>query len=689
MANVIIGHTTDCSARIWLRGGRRQTRVLVRLHNPGDLEEKHSETVRLPRSRDRIACVDFNGLKAQTPYMVEARFVYAPWRSIRELPDECALGRFRTAANGAAQPSQLMFLFGSCNLTNIKVNNVLGLVVGVIGSYVLAEALRRDCTPPERDFFILAGIKWALRLAARIGAWCVYKVTKYRQPAPPWIVSPFLRLATLFDTCDVTTFQGSHRPSVGTLVTGERSAATAIVAFAVDAESRAQQRRAGGRKSPAVEAAEEERLMLVPTNERQFQVGECLVWGEANKQGEYARSARVKSAAKRKPTVQPELMLHLGDQIYFDFPTRDPRPTLRNYRGSYREAWSEDVVAAHFLAQCRQYMTLDDHEIFNNFATDALAPRPALGAAGYAGPALQAYNEYVHVRHPQAAAVPEDTCPECNRPLGAGRHFYYSFAHGDLAHFFVMDTRTERYGGGLLGEPGRMISCCQLETLKRWLHAHREHLVFIVSSVPFVPEVHATADEVPSTAKRQSFSLDKWCAPVFAAQREAIVRHICELGLRRVVFLTGDMHCCYHAVMKVRLVNEPTECITIHELAAGPIYQLRLARADHFYELYRGAFNKDDQRLRYVSRIQHFYGLANAVMAVTVARSANSSAARDTEVLWDVIPTVGQPHPASRARGEGAAGFVRVRGRAEELGQHEAPLDPAEPVMRGKISFAD
>ena len=145
-------------------------------------------------------------------------------------------------------------------------------------------------------------------------------------------------------------------------------------------------------------------------------------------------------------------MLHVGDQIYFDFPTKDPKPTLRNYRRTYREVWCEDVVAARFLAQCPQYMTLDDHEIFDNFSTDAQAPRAKLMAVEYARRARRAYREYVHCRHPE---LPDDgaKCAECGEPLGGSRALYYTFERGG-SHFFVMDTRTERYSGGLLDDPG-------------------------------------------------------------------------------------------------------------------------------------------------------------------------------------------------------------------------------------------
>ena len=72
-------------------------------------------------------------------------------------------------------------------------------------------------------------------------------------------------------------------------------------------------------------------------------------------------------------------------------------------------------------------MTLDDHEIVDQFACDELggsddANRPT--PRQYLEAALPAYMEYVHSRHPDGA-------------------FFYDFHHG-MAQFFVMDTRTGR-----------------------------------------------------------------------------------------------------------------------------------------------------------------------------------------------------------------------------------------------------
>ena len=44
---------------------------------------------------------------------------------------------------------------------------------------------------------------------------------------------------------------------------------------------------------------------------------------------------------------------------------------------------------------------------------------------------------------------------------------------------------------------------------------------------------------------------DKWSAARFKEQRDRIIEHISRNNIQRLIFLTGDMHCCYHASMRI------------------------------------------------------------------------------------------------------------------------------------------
>jgi hypothetical protein len=151
---------------------------------------------------------------------------------------------------------------------------------------------------------------------------------------------------------------------------------------------------------------------------------------------------------------------------------------------------------------------------------------------------------------------------------------------------------------------------------------------------------------------------DKWSARAFARQREAIIRHIHDQDIQRVVFLTGDMHCCYHATMKVGTTEKShgdSRPITIHELAAGPIYQLRYGQQTDFLEQYRGAIETEGEALEYRSRVLQFYGLANAVLQIDVQAPAppdavageehNPRAAREQTLAWRALHTIAEPPP--------------------------------------------
>lgn len=260
---------------------------------------------------------------------------------------------------------------------------------------------------------------------------------------------------------------------------------------------------------------------------------------------------------------RPAFMIHAGDQIYFDIDVPARAATTEEYRRAYRQAWFEDEDTREVLANLPHYMILDDHEIIDNFDNDRRYPAPPpdpdpkalVDATVYLKPAVEAYRQYVNRRQP-GGGVPDG-------PL------HYQFQHG-RAFFFVLDTRTQRHT-----DAQQMIDSRQKELLLAWLREHKTDLTFVVSSVPFVAQLR---DDEP---ERQ----DKWCADAFRAQRAEIIETIYEEGIERVVFLVGDMHCAYHAMMRV---GPPARRVVIHELAGGPINQVDFPTRGQFRDQYRG-----------------------------------------------------------------------------------------------------
>jgi hypothetical protein len=251
--------------------------------------------------------------------------------------------------------------------------------------------------------------------------------------------------------------------------------------------------------------------------------------------------------------------------------------------------------------------------------------------------------------------------------------------------------------------------------LKNWLSAHCNDLVFVVSSVPFVAEVHPTTEtestygqsgagsKDESGEKSSGKSNDKWCASHFAGQREEIMRCIFDLPMSRLVFLTGDVHCCYHATMRI---GRTRDAVTVHELGAGPIYQLQFGRTRDFFEQCRGKIAGKNGYLPYVSRIDALYNLANAVMQVSVEpprRVASDAEARhgtrSQTLHWKILRTVARPDvrrgPCDvndpQFSGNGAAtepAESTCRSKAEPRKKNCGGwLDPAEAVVSSRILF--
>lgn len=224
-------------------------------------------------------------------------------------------------------------------------------------------------------------------------------------------------------------------------------------------------------------------------------------------------------------------MIHCGDQIYYPGRTA---PKLEVYRRRYREAWGTEP-ARRFLGQLPHYMILDDHEILNNFSNDRRTPYGAIGEFKALG--LRSYREYQHSHNPRAY----------------GRKLYYRFDYGRV-RFFVMDVRSERDDGRQ-----RMIGPQQLAAFLEWLDEYRHDLKFVVTPVPFIVDFWK-----PLPAG------DKWCGEPFKRQRGAILDFIGSQDIRPPVFLTGDLHCSYHAIMRLR---RRSTLVTLHELMSSPISQ--------------------------------------------------------------------------------------------------------------------
>jgi alkaline phosphatase D len=226
--------------------------------------------------------------------------------------------------------------------------------------------------------------------------------------------------------------------------------------------------------------------------------------------------------AERMPT---DLLLMVGDQIYADV-RRDAR-TFEQYCETYRQAFTQPLLR-RLMARVPTYMTMDDHEIVDNWSMDKLVDPSLSNEQRWANrsrflAAIEAYRCYQVVHGP---ALERRNMPGVTNAL---TRYWYDFQAGP-ARFFVLDTRTERYHAA---RPPQLLGPPQMDALKHWLVKDKAGLKFVVSSVPFFPDVKLAG----LAAWERN---DKWAG--FLHQRQHLLDFIRDNGVRRVVFLSGDIH---------------------------------------------------------------------------------------------------------------------------------------------------
>ncbi len=220
--------------------------------------------------------------------------------------------------------------------------------------------------------------------------------------------------------------------------------------------------------------------------------------------------------------AKTDFMLMVGDQIYADdLNVFLPDQSLSEFFSRYQDVFGQEHVR-EMMANLPTYMILDDHEIKDNWSNDDRASHPHLYAA-----AMHAYQSYQMVHGP--AFRPRN---QGNRSEIPDR-IWFDYKSG-ISAFFVLDTRTERTKSSL---PPEMISRTQMNELKVWLNSakNRTKPKFVVSSVPMFPDGH-------------ELNRDKWQG--YDEQRREILDFIRERNIRKVVFLSGDIHCSLSAQLK-------------------------------------------------------------------------------------------------------------------------------------------
>jgi hypothetical protein len=532
-------------------------------------------------------------------------------------------------------------------------------------------------------------LKGALTFVAGI----INGVTEIKQPGPPYLRSPFLKLSAVFESWILEVdARVEELLAVGDRVMSS-SGASGVIACSPTVAGHAEERD-NRRKHSTANQWTECRLVLTQVD-GVFEPRDVLAKQHSDPSSRNPQFGRVRTVSRGTPWYDsPAFFIHAGDQIYYDFPDVYRQPDRKEYRLAYREAWFEDDAKRHLLSHWPHYTTLDDHEIADQFANDFWPRLEDVLPRTYLEEATVAYREYAHAMNPP----PRTRTDEARQSRGP---FWYKFDKG-CTRFFVLDTRTQRFNGP---DNPQIIDDAQMCELLKWMTDYKNDLKFVVTSVSFVAQVNearseqiprwnkrpasepgqpsagaARADPSDSKEQRLNSENDKWSSDRFERQRSQIIDHIAEHSVEHLVFLAGDMHCCYHATMRITPQSPSIgprpkyESITVHELAGGPVNQLQMADAGAF----EGRCPRRTSRgVVYEVALERFHGDVNAVLHLKVEyvnREQITGQGRvfTPEIEWNVIRTLTDTGASAWADNADPA-------RPQAVG---------EPVMAGRISFA-
>ncbi len=226
----------------------------------------------------------------------------------------------------------------------------------------------------------------------------------------------------------------------------------------------------------------------------------------------------------QKNGIEVHQIIMMGDQIYADdLNALNPDKSVSQFYQRYRDAFSQEHIR-RLMSQIPTYMTLDDHEIEDNWPAKSsdkdwktLFPN-----------AIHAYQTY-QLSHSPLIPIKQ------GRLDGTPNKLWYQYSDG-CCDIFVTDSRTER----LLVPKGKseMLSFDQMRALKGWLNDDSGQVKIIVTSVPFAPDLGVEE------------SKDKWAG--FQSQREEILTHIEKNQIRKVAFFSGDVH----ASLSIELISQ-------------------------------------------------------------------------------------------------------------------------------------
>ncbi|RFU60430.1 alkaline phosphatase D family protein [Peribacillus glennii] len=264
------------------------------------------------------------------------------------------------------------------------------------------------------------------------------------------------------------------------------------------------------------------------------------------------------TAYKHMAKEDLDLVFHLGDYIYEHGPneyivsTGNVRVhnspeiiTLEDYRNRYGLYKSDvNLKAAH--AAFPWVVTWDDHEVENNYAN--MTPEKGQSVEAFVkrrAAAYQAYYEHMPLR-------------KSSLPKGADMRLYRNFTYGNLASFFVLDSRQYRddQANGDISSAQTPESLDPKRTLlgpeqEQWVSENLSNSNTIWNVLPQQIFYSQRNYGTPTAPK---YSMDSWDG--YPAARERFIETVKTKGIDNLVVLTGDVHASWASNLKFDF-NDP------------------------------------------------------------------------------------------------------------------------------------
>ncbi|OIP98563.1 MAG: hypothetical protein AUK35_10815 [Zetaproteobacteria bacterium CG2_30_46_52] len=311
-----------------------------------------------------------------------------------------------------------------------------------------------------------------------------------------------------------------------------------------------------------------------------FIFGSCRDFGIFSAMGEntFARIRELLAyEEKLMEDAKTDFIIQAGDQVYID---GNPlaRLTENRYRATYKRSFAKKNFTS-VMSKLPTYMMLDDHEITNDwsmgqFKYDKLGKDKLMAGQKF----YEAYQASLNLGNNAAEALKPatygDTCH---------KKYWYDFNHGQN-RFFVLDTRSgnsitkDQKSGKDKSEPVVLGESQEL-AFKKWLcegakssgvgeekcistdRADDNVVKFIVSPLPVFPDTLNPPDFVGAIDGDPD---DKWGGAV--EQRKRILDFIRLSKIKRVVFLSGDVHTSFIA----ELTHEQDKDFRIYNVVSSP-----------------------------------------------------------------------------------------------------------------------